>query len=236
MRALAGTYTRIHAPYTRRTRAHNAIHVHKRHYTRHAHEPGSSSASCCCNGSAGQIETRHVSDTWKCGSLSFILTSSPIHRRIEKKNKTKKNTPLHWYACQYTREHNAHTRTQTHTRTHTSHTRTCTHVHTQTRQYTLIHGHTRAHTHMHAHTSTCMRIHAHTRASTHTHALHAQYTRTPSTGAYTRMHAEIRAHMLNTGANTPLHADTRQNMRIHANTCACTHILAHTRTYTPTIA
>ena len=32
------------------------------------------STSCCCKGSVGSIETRHVSDTWKCGSLSFIFT------------------------------------------------------------------------------------------------------------------------------------------------------------------
>ena len=28
---------------------------------RHAHEPGTSSASCCCNGNVGWIETRHES-------------------------------------------------------------------------------------------------------------------------------------------------------------------------------
>ena len=35
------------------------------------------STSCCCKGSVGSIETRHVSDTWKCGSLSFIFTHPP---------------------------------------------------------------------------------------------------------------------------------------------------------------
>ena len=40
--------------------------------SRHAHESCSSSASCCSDGSVGYIETRHVSDTWKCGSLICI--------------------------------------------------------------------------------------------------------------------------------------------------------------------
>ena len=30
-----------------------------------------------CNGSVGSIETRHVSDTWKSGSLSFLFTHPP---------------------------------------------------------------------------------------------------------------------------------------------------------------
>ena len=44
---------------------------------RHVHAPGSSSASCCFNGSVGLIEKRHISDTWKCGSLSFVVTYPP---------------------------------------------------------------------------------------------------------------------------------------------------------------
>ena len=35
------------------------------------------SRCCCCNGSVGYIETRHVSDTWRCGSLSCIFTHPP---------------------------------------------------------------------------------------------------------------------------------------------------------------
>ena len=56
---------------------------------RHAHGPGSSSASCCCNGSVGSIET-HVSVTWKCGSLRFIFTHTPE----DKKTKKQKNDCL----------------------------------------------------------------------------------------------------------------------------------------------
>ena len=55
---------------------------------RHAHEPGSSSASCCCNGSVGSIDT-HVSDTWKCGSYSFLFTHPPG-------DKKKKRVPSNW--------------------------------------------------------------------------------------------------------------------------------------------
>ena len=40
----------------------------------------------CSNGSVGSIETRHVSDTWKCGSLSFILTHPPEDRKKGNKN------------------------------------------------------------------------------------------------------------------------------------------------------
>ena len=28
-------------------------------------------------GASGQIDTRHISDTWKCGSLSSIFTHRP---------------------------------------------------------------------------------------------------------------------------------------------------------------
>ena len=38
-------------------------------------------AIIACNGSVGYIETRHVSDTWKCGSLSFIFTHPPEDNR-----------------------------------------------------------------------------------------------------------------------------------------------------------
>ena len=56
---------------------------------RHAHEPGSSSASCCCNGSVGKIET-HVSDMWKCGSWSFIVTHPPEKKKRKRKKMTVK--------------------------------------------------------------------------------------------------------------------------------------------------
>ena len=50
---------------------------------RHAHEPGSSSASCCCIGSVGYIET-HVSDPCKCGipgTLYFYPSAGPPEDR-----------------------------------------------------------------------------------------------------------------------------------------------------------
>ena len=56
---------------------------------RHAHAPGSSSASyCCCNGSVGLNwhTARHVSDTWKCGSLTHIFTHPPEENKKQKNN------------------------------------------------------------------------------------------------------------------------------------------------------
>ena len=52
----------------------------------------------------GEIETRHVSDTWECGSLSFMLTHPPE----DKREKTKKGKSLKvclinsWLSCSST--------------------------------------------------------------------------------------------------------------------------------------
>ena len=35
-------------------------------------------------------DTRHVSDTWKCGSLSFIFTGPPEHLKKKKEKRKKK--------------------------------------------------------------------------------------------------------------------------------------------------
>ena len=45
----------------------------------HAHAPGNSSASCCCNGRARLMDTRHAFYAWTCGSLSSTL-SHPLER------------------------------------------------------------------------------------------------------------------------------------------------------------
>ena len=54
---------------------------------RHAHEPGTSSASCCCNGSVGRIET-HVSDTYVEVSVGGQALFLPIRRRLKEKEKS----------------------------------------------------------------------------------------------------------------------------------------------------
>ena len=52
--------------------------------SRHAHAPGSSSASCCCNGNAKLKHMYFVYDTWKCGSLSLFFTHPPADFKMNK--------------------------------------------------------------------------------------------------------------------------------------------------------
>ena len=74
-------------PHYPETRASPGGCLHRTRYFgirsgRHAHAPGSSSASCCCNGSFGlNLHTCNmyylIPGTWKCGSLSFVFTHPP---------------------------------------------------------------------------------------------------------------------------------------------------------------
>ena len=52
---------------------------------RHAHEPGSSSASCCCTGAWVESKHMYLIHTWKCGSLSFIFTHPPENEKRKKR-------------------------------------------------------------------------------------------------------------------------------------------------------
>ena len=79
-------------PHYPETRASPGGFLHRRiRPGRHAHEPGSSSASCCCNGSLqrerGLNRNTCVSDTWKCGSLIFIFTHPPEDEKTKNKKK-----------------------------------------------------------------------------------------------------------------------------------------------------
>ena len=57
---------------------------------RHAHEPSTSSASCCCNGSVGRIET-HVSDTYVEVSVGGQALFLPIRRRLKEEKREKRS-------------------------------------------------------------------------------------------------------------------------------------------------
>ena len=49
--------------------------------------PVAAARAAVATGALGQIDTRHVCDAWKCGSLSFIL---PTRRKIFSKNRKKR--------------------------------------------------------------------------------------------------------------------------------------------------
>ena len=49
--------------------------------------PGAAARAVVATGASGEIDARHVSDTWNCGSSAFIFTHSQ-----EDKNKKKQNS------------------------------------------------------------------------------------------------------------------------------------------------
>ena len=61
---------------------------------RHAHEPGTSSASCCCTGAWVESKHMYLIHTCKCGSLSFIFTHPPENEKRKKEKHT-------WYLVRY---------------------------------------------------------------------------------------------------------------------------------------
>ena len=52
---------------------------------RHAHEPGSSNASCCATGAWVESQHMYLIHTWKCGSSSFIFTHPPEDEKRQKR-------------------------------------------------------------------------------------------------------------------------------------------------------